>query len=162
MFKLVKGENEKLTQLLKVMFRIDLPCWRTDGRLLWNPFFSLEIALLTRWFRRQSQVGLWVQGQPGPHRNNKKSRQHLNDTESTLVCILLKYGWMWCLHVHLCTIGVQCPWMAEEGISSPGTVVRHGCELLDECWESNSCPLQEQPVLLTTKLSPVLALLKAC
>jgi hypothetical protein len=37
----------------------------------------------------------------------------------------------------------------EEGIRSPGTGVRGGCELPCGCWELNSGPLEEYPVLLT-------------
>lgn len=35
----------------------------------------------------------------------------------------------------------------------PGTEAKQKCELPCQCWKSNPGPLQEQPVLLTSKLS---------
>ena len=43
------------------------------------------------------------------------------------------------------------PAEAKEGVRFPGTVVTDICELLCGCWELHSDPLEEQPVLLTTK-----------
>ena len=44
---------------------------------------------------------------------------------------------------------------SEEGVRSSGTGVRNGCELSCGCWDSNSGPLQDQPVL---SVDPSLAL----
>ena len=41
----------------------------------------------------------------------------------------------------------------EEGTGPPGTRVTEGCELTYGCWEWNSGPLEEQPVLLTAESS---------
>jgi hypothetical protein len=40
-----------------------------------------------------------------------------------------------------------------EGVRSPGTGVTDRYELLCGCWELNPVPLEEQPVLSTTKPS---------
>lgn len=49
--------------------------------------------------------------------------------------------------VNLC---VRYPKILKGGIRSPGTGVIASCELPSGCWDLNSCPLQEQPVLLTS------------
>jgi hypothetical protein len=41
-----------------------------------------------------------------------------------------------------------------EGIRSPETGVIDGCEQHCGCWESNTSPWREQPVLLTVKPVP--------
>ena len=46
----------------------------------------------------------------------------------------------------------QCKYLCE-GVGSLGAGVTDSCELLNRCWELNLCPLEEQPVLLTTELS---------
>jgi len=46
-----------------------------------------------------------------------------------------------------------CPWKPEKDTKSPGKRVIGGCELLGGCRESNSGPLEEQPVLLTAEPS---------
>ena len=40
-----------------------------------------------------------------------------------------------------------------EGVRSPGTGVIDSCDLLCGCWELNSGPLEELPMLLTTEPS---------
>ena len=52
---------------------------------------------------------------------------------------------VFCLYVCLC-----------EGVRSSGARVTDRCELSCGCWELNPGPLEEQPVLLTTELSPQL------
>lgn len=39
---------------------------------------------------------------------------------------------------------MQYPWRPEEGIRFSGTVVKNGCELPQECWESNLSSPGEQ------------------
>ena len=52
-------------------------------------------------------------------------------------------------------------WWSED-IRSPGNRVRDDCELSCGCWELNSGPLEEQPVLLTAEPSlQTLGFLKA-
>lgn len=46
---------------------------------------------------------------------------------------------------------MQWPQMSEVGIRYPGTEGVSGCEQTCGCWQSNSAPLQEQHVLLTTE-----------
>ena len=41
-----------------------------------------------------------------------------------------------------------------ESVRCPGTGVTDSCELPCGCWELNSGPLEEQPVLLTAEPSP--------
>ena len=55
---------------------------------------------------------------------------------------------MFCLHVCLC-----------DSVRSPGTGATVSCELPCGCRESNPCPLEEEPVLLTTEPSFQLPLL---
>ena len=43
------------------------------------------------------------------------------------------------------------PLRSEEGVRSPGTGVTYGCELLRRCWELNTGPQEEQPMLLTSE-----------
>jgi len=50
---------------------------------------------------------------------------------------------------HACLL----PRDAEENAGSPGMAVIDGCEPPSGCWGSNSEPLEEQPVLLTTEPS---------
>jgi hypothetical protein len=40
------------------------------------------------------------------------------------------------------------------GTRSPGPGFTHGCQLPHECWEWNSGPLEEQPLVLTVEPSP--------
>ena len=53
----------------------------------------------------------------------------------------------------LYTMCVYCPLKPEEGVRTSGTGVMDGCRLPCGCWELNSGPLEEQPVLLTTEPS---------
>jgi hypothetical protein len=46
---------------------------------------------------------------------------------------------------HMC---VWCLQRLEEGIGCPGSVVTSSCEPLCGFWESNSGPLEDQPVLI--------------
>ena len=48
---------------------------------------------------------------------------------------------------------VQCPKRPEEGIGPYGAKVTDGCELPCRYWESNPCPLKEQPVFLNDESS---------
>jgi hypothetical protein len=48
---------------------------------------------------------------------------------------------------------MQRPQRPEEGSETPGTGVTGGCEPPWGCWELNTGPLEEQPVLLTTEPS---------
>lgn len=57
--------------------------------------------------------------------------------------------WVFCLHICLCIVCMWCPQRPEEGIRFPGTQVRDDQKPQCGSWELNSCPLQEQPVLLT-------------
>lgn len=50
---------------------------------------------------------------------------------------------------HLCLV----PKSTEEGIGSPGTRVKDGCEQSCDYWELYPGPLEETPVLLTSGLS---------
>ena len=50
-------------------------------------------------------------------------------------------------------IGVFTCMCVGEAVGSPGTGVTDRCELPCGCWELNPGLLEEQPVLLTTKLS---------
>lgn len=45
------------------------------------------------------------------------------------------------------------PWRSEEGTGYPGTGIMDSYESPCGCWESNSDPLQQQQVLLTTEPS---------
>lgn len=55
------------------------------------------------------------------------------------VCVLM-------LHVF------KCPQLPEEGIRYPGAELQAVLSFLTrECWELNSCPLEEQEVLLLTE-----------
>jgi hypothetical protein len=45
------------------------------------------------------------------------------------------------------------PLRPEDGMKSFGTRVVSGCEAWCRCWELNSCPLEEQLVLLITEPS---------
>ena len=94
----------------------------------------------------------------------KLARQVLSHQLNPHYWLFLKEGWViyfyflcvWvlCLHVCLCT-----PCMSgahgsqKKGIRSPGTRVTVGCELPCGCWESNTGPLGEQSMLLTTEPS---------
>ena len=51
------------------------------------------------------------------------------------------------LHIHLCTMCVQCPQRPEEDIGFPGTGITDVCELLCRWWELNLGPGQKQPEL---------------
>lgn len=45
------------------------------------------------------------------------------------------------------------PLKSRRGCGSPGTRVIDSCESPRGCWESNLCPMEEQPMLLTTESS---------
>ena len=45
------------------------------------------------------------------------------------------------------------PKRTQEGIGSPGTRIKDGCEQSCDCWELNPGPLEGNPVLLTSGLS---------
>lgn len=73
----------------------------------------------------------------------------------THVCTLPQHTWIKpagkCWFKNLCRlINFRS---SEEVIRSPGTGVKDIYEAPYECWESNLVPLEEQPELLTTKLS---------
>jgi hypothetical protein len=55
--------------------------------------------------------------------------------------------------VPMCRLCAWFPWRPEEGVGLPTTGVPDDYELRDGCWESNSGPLEEQSVLLTTESS---------
>lgn len=55
-------------------------------------------------------------------------------------CIFVYHIWTW------------CPGMTEEGVGSPGTEVTESYEMSHPCLEQTLCPLEEQPMLLTTLL----------
>lgn len=57
--------------------------------------------------------------------------------------------WPGCMSLH--HVLVRCLWSPEEGIRS---LVTDDCESSCGCWELNTRPLEEQPVLLITKSSP--------
>jgi len=66
-----------------------------------------------------------------------------------------------CMHVH--PVCAWCLRRSEEGIRSPGTGDKEGCEPPCGFWELNLGPLQEQQVLLTTEPSlqpPIFVLLR--
>lgn len=56
---------------------------------------------------------------------------------------------MFCLHVCLYTMCLQCPQRPGEGVRFPETRITDGCEPTCWCWESNLDHLEQQPVLLT-------------
>ena len=60
------------------------------------------------------------------------------------------------IYFYFMCIGVLLHVSAWEGQIFGTRGVTDTCELLCGCWELNSCPLEEQPVLLTTELSPML------
>jgi hypothetical protein len=55
--------------------------------------------------------------------------------------------------IYICIMFMKCLQRPGEGIRPAGTVVTGNCELPFGCWELNSGPLEEQPVLLTTEPS---------
>ena len=60
------------------------------------------------------------------------------------------YGYFTCMYIY--TTYMQCLVRdPKEDVGSPGTGV--GCRISCGCWELNPAPLEEQPVLLTTKVS---------
>jgi hypothetical protein len=59
--------------------------------------------------------------------------------------------WMFYLNVCLCTTCVQCSQRPEEGMGSPGIIVKTNCELPCGCSESSPGPLEEQPALSTVE-----------
>lgn len=58
-----------------------------------------------------------------------------------------------CFDGCLCNTCTQYLWRPEEGISSPGTGIKDGCQRPLGCWEENPCHLEGQPVLLTSEPS---------
>jgi hypothetical protein len=60
----------------------------------------------------------------------------------------------------MCECGPSVLTRPEKGVRFSGLGVTGGFKLLCEYWESNLGPLQEQPVLLTTKQSLHLCLLE--
>lgn len=58
------------------------------------------------------------------------------------------------LPIQICILSVcLVPTKLEEGLGSPGTGVLDGCKPPCGHWGSNTCPLEEHPVLLTVELS---------
>lgn len=57
-----------------------------------------------------------------------------------------------CQSVCLCTTCIQCS-RVQKTIRSPRPEVADGCEPPCECWESDSGPLEEKPLLLTAEPS---------
>lgn len=55
-----------------------------------------------------------------------------------------------CISVH--HMHALCPWRSEDGIESSGTGLTDGCDPPCGCWELNTDPLEEKPVLLTPEL----------
>lgn len=71
-----------------------------------------------------------------------------------LLLSFLLYACVFSLHVFLCITYVPgAPRRPEEDIRCPGTGVKDGCEQLCGCWGSNLGPLEEKPMVLTTKPS---------
>ena len=62
-----------------------------------------------------------------------------------------------CLSVH--HVHAWCLQRSEEGVGSPRASVKKDCGQLCGCWELNSGPLEEHPVLLTTETSLLAKLL---
>ena len=56
-------------------------------------------------------------------------------------------------HMSVQDMHARCPWRLEQGTGFPETGVSDGYELQCKCWESNTHPLEEQPVLLTAEPS---------
>jgi hypothetical protein len=54
-----------------------------------------------------------------------------------------------CFGLHVCTLFYVYAWC----LRGQEKELTDGCELPCECWEANPDPLEEQPVLLTTKPS---------
>jgi len=55
----------------------------------------------------------------------------------------------------VCLIHGWCPWGPDEGVGFPKTGVKDSClEPPYRSWEWNQGPLEEQPLLSTTKPSP--------
>ena len=56
-----------------------------------------------------------------------------------------------CLYICLDTMSLQCPWRPEiKSIEGPGAEVANDCEPQSRYLGSNACPLEEQPMLITT------------
>lgn len=55
--------------------------------------------------------------------------------------------------MYVCALhSAWCPQRSKHDVGLPGTEVTKGCELPYGCWEVNLGSLQEQHVLLTTRL----------
>lgn len=76
-------------------------------------------------------------------------------------CIILfkKISFIFSLHIwvlacmYVCALhSAWCPQKSKHDVGLPGTEVTKGCELPYGCWEVNLGSLQEQHVLLTTRL----------
>lgn len=111
--------------------------------------------LCARCRRSEASVGspmvvshIWVlEPKSGPLQEQKCSSLSLSNYLSSILCV-----WVFRLHVSLCTNGhAWCPWKAEERIRSSGTGIAECCELPCRYEDSNSSPLQDQPVLSTAE-----------
>lgn len=90
----------------------------------------------------------WVlEPNSGPLQEQKCSLLSLSNHLSSILCV-----WVFRLHVNLFTNGhAWCPWKPEERIRSSGSGIAECCELPGRCQDSNSGPLQDQPVLSTAE-----------
>jgi hypothetical protein len=121
----------------------------------------------------------WVPRQPELYRETlsrktkiKKTKQKKKTKKKFFFCLFSEihsslYG-VFCLHWHLCAIGMRCPQRTKEGITlealQSGARVIDSCQPLCRCWESNLGPLTDQPMLLSTgpPLQPLISLLGRC
>lgn len=85
---------------------------------------------------------------PGTGRNQPKPLCTTNIKKKT--CFMCIFPPMCVCALRMCLV----PSGSEEDIESPGTKITVTCALQCGCWELNPGPLEEQPVLITTKLSP--------
>lgn len=86
-----------------------------------------------------------------------------SSTESSLSCVYLQSStfhlkkiylliFILCAWVFICMyLCAWCPKKPEESVVLSSTGFTDGCERLCGCWESNSGPLKEEQILLTTE-----------
>lgn len=60
------------------------------------------------------------------------------------------FGYLYVCAIHVWLVHAEA---GKEGVRSLGTEITGSCELLCGCWKLNLGPLEEQPVILTDKLS---------
>ena len=61
-----------------------------------------------------------------PHENKEELKVVLENIPFDFIFNFILCVWVFCLHVCLCIVCIQCPWKPEEGVRSPGTITH--CE----------------------------------